>query len=177
MGNVGNASQPEHPRPKGHRFLGWFLAGVVPIAILLVYYLYSADPADPRCLTLLAHPDSEVVIPLPVNCILTTDAPADQMVKYLENERKQRGLVFKAWITCKSSNQIHATEFAFTHDPRWLPSYVPGTHQFRQTVIISGYAPPTPQESAVAGEVCLMPKRRYVSQIAGQCDGKFAVWK
>jgi len=100
-----------------------------------------------------------------------------QTAKYLENARKQRGLVFKAWITCKPSNQTQTTEFAFTHDAHWLPSYVPGAYQFRQTVILSGSAPPTAQESAVAGEVCLMPKRRYVSQIAGQCDGKFAVWK
>jgi len=109
--------------------------------------------------------------------MLTTDAPPEQVVKYLENARKQRGLVFKAWITCKPSNQTQTTEFAFTHDAHWLPSYVPGAYQFRQTVILSGSAPPTAQESAVAGEVCLMPKRRYVSQIAGQCDGKFAVWK
>jgi hypothetical protein len=62
--------------------------------------------------------------------MLTTDASADQVVKYLENERKQRGLVFKAWIRCKPSSQTQTTEFAFTHDPRWLPSYVPGAYQF-----------------------------------------------
>jgi hypothetical protein len=26
-------------------------------------------------------------------------------------------------------------------------------------------------------EVCLMPWRKYISQIVGQCDGKFTVWK
>jgi hypothetical protein len=175
MENVSSLSQLEHPGPKPRRFFGWLLLSVVLIAIIVVYFYLPS--ADPRCITLLAHPDGDVAIPLPVNCMLTTDTPADQVVKYLENERKQRGLVFKAWISCKPSNQTQTTEFAFTHDPHWLSSYVPGAYQFRRTVILSRSAPPTAQESAVAGEVCLMPKRRYVSQIAGQCDGKFSVWK
>jgi hypothetical protein len=161
------------PKLKHLGLLGLFVTGV----LALILFIFFPPLLDPKCAALLARPESDVVITLPGNCMLTTDAPADQVMKYLENERKRRGLVFKAWISCKPSNQTQTIDFAFTHDPRWLPSYVPGAYQFRQTVILSRYAPPTPQESAVAGEVCLMPQRKYASQIAGQCDGKFSVWK
>jgi len=98
-------------------------------------------------------------------------------VKYLENERNWRGLVFKAWITCKPPNQAHATEFAFTRDPHWLPTYVPRAYQFRRTVIILPVRQAIAWQSDVAGEVCLMSRWRYALMIAGQCDGKFSVWK
>ncbi|HXJ03877.1 MAG TPA: hypothetical protein VNH65_02195 [Candidatus Acidoferrum sp.] len=173
--NIGSPIQSKRPRQGTRGFLRWFLVSALLITILLVYhYLPSADP---RCIALLAHPDSDVVIPLPDRCMLTTDTPSDQVVKYLENEQKQRGLVFKAWISCQPSSQTQTTEFDFTHDPRWLPSYVPGAYQFRQTVILFRHAPPAAQDSVIAGEVCLMPKRRYATQVAGQCDGKFSIWK
>ncbi|HXJ05164.1 MAG TPA: hypothetical protein VNH65_08705 [Candidatus Acidoferrum sp.] len=128
MENFGSPSQSKRPRQGTHGLLLWFLVSAALIAILLVFYFLPST--DPRCIALLAHPDSDVVIPLPDPCMLTTDIPADQVVKYLENERKQRGLVFKAWISCKPSNQTQTTDFDFLHDPRWLPSYVPGAYQF-----------------------------------------------
>jgi len=183
MEDASSSSQLGIPSRKASRFLRWILVGVVPIAVVLTYYYLSSG--DPRCATLLAHLDTDVAIPLPTNCMLTTDAPADELAKSLDDERKRRGLAFRAWISCKPSNQAQPAEFAFTDDPRWLPSYVPGAYQFRQTVIIIGRRPPSqsasgqpiPQESAVVAELCLMPLRRYASQISGQCDGKFAVWK
>jgi hypothetical protein len=67
--------------------------------------------------------------------------------------------------------------FDFVRDSRWLPSYVPQTYEFRRTVIILPYSRVTAGPSSVVAMVCLMPMRKYVSLIAGQCDGKFAVWK
>ena len=95
------------------------------------------------------------------------------MVKYLEKERVGRNLIFKEWIRCEG---VPAGGFAFADDPRWLPSDVPGTYQFRRTVIIVAYARPIPQGSEVVAEVCVMPWRKYLRQIMGECDGKFAVW-
>jgi len=151
------------------------LAFVVTAAGL--FFLLSCSPADPRCTQVLAHPDSEVDIPLPASCELITNAPTDQTTKYLEAERKRRGLDFKAWIRCKQSAGADPRELAFTHDRRWLPSYVPGSYQFRQTVIIAGNARIGAQFTGIVGEVCLMPRKMYISQISGQCDGKFAVGK
>jgi hypothetical protein len=157
------------------RLLGSFLVGGVLILILLIFF--PLWPPDPRCAALLALPEEDVVIRLPANCTLSADVPADDMVKYLENERKRRGLVFKKWITCKTSSQTPKAVFDFDHDPRWLPSYVPLTYQFRRIVVILPYARPIPEGSPVVAQVCLMPRRRYISQIAGECNGKFAVWK
>ncbi len=99
---------------------------VVTGVVVLILFIFFPSLPDPKCEALLVRSESDVAIPLPGNCMLTTDAAADQVVKYLENEQKQRGLVFKAWIHCNPSSQAQTAEFAFTHDPRWLPNYVPG---------------------------------------------------
>jgi hypothetical protein len=155
------------------------LLGLLVVAGLLAFilFMFFTSLPDPKCAALLARPESDVHISIPANCIQTTDVPSDDMVKYLENERNTRGLIFKKWITCKTPNQTPTPGFAFERDPRWLPSYVPRAYQFRRTVIILPYAQPVPKGSSVVAEVCFMPWRRYVSQIAGQCAGKFTVWK
>jgi hypothetical protein len=145
--------------------------------LALILFIFFPSLPDPKCAALLARPENDVIIPFPANCIQTTEAPADSMMKYLENERNRRGLIFVKWVICKTPSQTATPGFAFERDPRWLPSYVPGTYQFRRTVIILPYALRSPEGSPVAAEMCLMPRRMYVSQIAGQCDGKFAVWK
>jgi hypothetical protein len=159
------------------KYLGLLGLLVVAGALALTVFIFFPTLPDPKCAALLAQSESDVTIPLPGNCIQTKEVLPDNMVKYLENERKRRGLIFKQWITCKTPDQTANPRFPFERDPRWLPSYVPGTYQFRRTVVILPYALPVPQGSPVVAEVCLMPWRRYVSQIAGQCDGKFSVWK
>lgn len=129
---------------------------------------------DPTCTALLERSLGGVAIPLPANCVLVPNAAPDDMVKYLDHERSSRGLVFRQWITCE---MVPAGGFAFMNDPHWLPSYVPGTYQYRRTVIIVPYAHSLHQESPVVGEICLLPWRRYIRQVAGQCDVKYAIWK
>jgi hypothetical protein len=170
----------ESRRPVGRRSLPsrlivWLLFGS--LLILVLWMFFPLWPPDPRCAAMLVLPEEDTAIPLPANCTLNAEAPSDDMVRYLENERKRRGLVFKKWITCKTSSQMPKAVFGFDQDSRWLSSYVPLTYQFRRTIVILPYARPIPEGSAVVAEVCLMPKRRYISQIAGECNGKFAVWK
>jgi hypothetical protein len=98
---------------------------IVASVLALIFFIFFPSLPDPKCAALLARPESDVDISIPANCIQTTDVPSDDMVKYLENERNTRGLVFKKWITCKTSNQTATPGFAFERDPRWLPSYVP----------------------------------------------------
>jgi hypothetical protein len=138
-----------------------------------VLILFPSLP-DPTCTSLLARSVGEVAIHLPANCALVPDAVSDEMVNYLEHERSSRSLVFRKWITC---SVLQTGGFAFMNDPHWLPSYVPGTYQYRRTVIVVPYARSIAQGSPIVGEVCLMPWRKYISQVAGQCDGKFSVWK
>lgn len=120
MWNPSGSDQLENQRPKVHRFVPWLLAGIVLVGVLMACH---SSPADPRCKDILEHPVGDVVIPLPENCMLTPDAPADEKLKYFENERKRRGLDFKAWIVCNPSPRVQPIEFTYTHDLRWLPSY------------------------------------------------------
>ncbi len=156
------------------RFLSWFfVAGVLAVGVLI---LFPSLP-DPTCAALLVRSEGEVAVPLPVNCARTSDVPTDEMVKYLENERNHRGLIFKGWITCTKMGQAPAAGFTFAEDRHWFPSYVPGTYQFRRTVILFHYGPTIGRGSPVVAEVCLMPWLKYIRQVATQCDGKFSVWR
>jgi hypothetical protein len=129
------------------------------------------------CPTLLMRSTRQEAVALPPDCQMSANVQTDDMVRYLENERVKRPLIFKRWITCKQAVQVPPMEFAFLRDPRWLPSYVPGTYQFRRTVILVPYSYRGPKGSPVVAEVCLMGWGKYILQIAGQCGGKFSVWK
>ena len=158
-------------KAKPVRLLGGLLgAGGLAVVLLLLF----PSVLDPACAALLVRSESDVPIPPPANCARHPDVAMDDMVKYLEKERTSRGLIFREWITC---TEFPAAGFAFMDDARWLPSYVPGTYEFRRTVIIVPYGRPVPQGSPVVAEVCVLPWRKYVALIAGQCNGKFSVWK
>jgi hypothetical protein len=103
------------------------LLGLLVVAgvLALILFIFLRSLQDLKCAALLVRPESDAVVPIPANCIQTTDVPPDEMVKYLETERNRRGLILKKWITCKTSNQTPTFAFAFERDPRWLPSYVP----------------------------------------------------
>jgi hypothetical protein len=151
------------------RHVRTLLAAGVVVVLLVVFALLLS----PSCLPLFTRA-GEAVILIPENCALTPTVPSDEMVKYLDKERIERGLVFKEWITCRDFPE---RGFEFMDNPHWLPSYVPATYQFRRTVIVVPYARPVPQGSPVVAEVCLMPWRKYIRQISGQSNGKFSVWK
>jgi hypothetical protein len=162
-------------RPAHLRLLGGLFVAL--LLVIILWNFISHWPSDPRCAALLTISDQTVAIPLPPNCVESSEATPDALVKHLDNERKQRGLVFKKWIICKSSGAASEPTFDFEHDSRGLPSYRPRTYQFWRTVVILPYGQSAPRESPVAAEVCFIPKQRYASQIAGQCDGTFALWK
>lgn len=149
--------------------LSWLLVGCVLILIATLFLRRW----DPRCGALAILPEEDASIPLPPNCTQSTEAPVDDMVKYLEEERQQRGLIFKKWIICKPLSAA----INFEDDKHWLASYRPLAYQFRRTVVILPYSQPIPKGSPVVAEICLMPRQKYFSQIAGQCGGKFAIWK
>src|SRR5208282_1451972 len=90
------------PKPRHLGLLGLFV--VTGALVLMVFTFFPALP-DPKCAALLVHPESDVAIPLPANCIQTSEVPPDDMVTYLEKERDGRGLIFKKWITCRTPNQ------------------------------------------------------------------------
>lgn len=158
---------------KSLQLLIWFfVCGVFAVALLLYFF----GPLDPACQALIAR-SGDVPILLPAGCRLTTTITNDNIVGYFEKERRWRGLDFKAWIVCEPLSPMAPRDFAFEHDHHWLPSYVPLTFQYRRTVIILPYGTRIPKVSPVAGEVCVMPWRKYISRVSGQCGEKFSVWK
>jgi hypothetical protein len=150
-----------------------FLVGLLVVCVLALG-VFILLPSLPTFASVLAHSQQEVPIALPANCARIGNVGSDPLVKYLENERNTYGLTHTEWITC---SEAPLGGFAFMNDPHWLPSYVPGRYQFRRTVIIVPYAQPVSKGSPVVAEICLLPWGKYIRQIAGQCDGKFSVWK
>jgi|SRR5581483_5115667 len=143
-------------------------------ALVWVVVVPSQFVPDSACVSILLRSHESVEVPLPTNCAEKPAMDADETVKYLERERSSRGFTFRGWITCEGAP---AGKFAFLNDPRWLPSYVPGTYQFRRTVLIVPFAQKISRASPVKGEICLMPWPKYLQQIAGQCSWKFSGWK
>ena len=115
------------------------LAGLFVLSVLAVCVLTLLFSTNLRCPSLLARSMGVEDIPLPRNCSQTPNVTADNILKHLEQERTERGLVFHEWIVCR---EVPAGGLAFMNDPHWLPSYVPGTYQFRRTVIIVPYPHP-----------------------------------
>ena len=74
-----------------HLGLLGLLVVVAPLALIL--FIFFPSLSDPKDAALLARSASDVGISILANCIQTTDAPSDDMVKYLENERNTRSLI------------------------------------------------------------------------------------
>jgi hypothetical protein len=147
----------------------------LPAVLVLVFIMVSLLLLFLRSPSALLLTESEAVsIPVPPNCALTRDVAPDAMEKYLARERSTRNLIFKEWITCQG---VPVAGLTWADDPRWLPSYMPGTFQFRRVVILVPHAQPIPEGSEVVAEVCVLPWRQYLRQIAWEYNGKFSVWK
>jgi hypothetical protein len=153
------------------RLWAWLTLCIICGVWLLGAWIALPGLFEPKCLSLLHNFPSLVQPPLPAGCAEVSEASSDDMVKYLEHEREERGLIFEKWIACTLPTDSSKPIFPFEPDSRWLPSYVPGTYQFRRTVVIISYARPVPTASRVVAEVCLVPWTRYVHDIGGKCDG------
>jgi hypothetical protein len=103
------------------------LLGLLVVAgvLALILFIFFPSLPDPKCAALLARPESDVDISIPANCIQTTDVPSDDMVKYLEDERNTRGLIFKKWITCETPNQTPTPGFASSENHVGCPVMCP----------------------------------------------------
>jgi len=154
--------------------LTYVLAGLVLCVLGMGTLIIFPALPDPTSVSLIVRSTGEIAIPLPAGCARVASVDFDAMARYLEDERNRRGLIAHQWITCK---ELSKESLQFVNDTHWLPSYVPGTYQYRRTVIIVPYAQPVPQGSPIIAEVCLMPWPKYIRQIAGEGTGKYSVWK
>jgi len=64
------------------------LLGLLVVAgvLALILFIFFPSLPDPKCAAFLVRSEGDADIPLPANCIQTTDVPPDDMVKYLEND-------------------------------------------------------------------------------------------
>jgi hypothetical protein len=123
-------------------------------------------------------PAGDVTVPLPSSCILSNEQPPPSLFQTLDEERQKRGLVFEKLVSCRMPARQTRIESPLEHDPRWLPSYVCCTWQYRRHVLIQ--APGTVETGdpgLVVSYVALMPRLRYAKQIGGQCDYRFQAWR
>jgi hypothetical protein len=168
----------EDPTPVRRRTGQYLLVALlVGCAVAAVVFLLYPGLVDFRCAPLLIHSVRDAEIPLPGSCSEATGAPSDSVAGYLENDRTERALLLKKWIVCGDPGQVSRLQFTLARDPRWLPGYVPDSYQFRRTVVIIAHSKPASEASHVVAVVCLLPWRKYISQIGGQCDAKFSVWR
>jgi hypothetical protein len=141
---------------------------------MIAVFLFPAF-VEPGCSSLLEQRDAPMF--LPTDCTLTRKAPTGDALGRFEAERRKHGLSQQGWIECRSAVGAEEWVRAMEADRRWFPSYVPGTYQWRRTIVVLGGHSLNSVGPQVIAEICVMPRRRYLQQIRGECDGKFAVWK
>jgi hypothetical protein len=159
-------------KPKRRGPIGWILL----LGAILTIAVFPFPPFVERgCSSLLEQRDAPMF--LPTDCTLTEKAPTGDALGRLEAERRKRGLSHQSWIECASAVGAQEWVRAMEADRRWLPSYVPGTYQWRRTIVVLAGRSANSVGPQVVAEVCGMPRWPYIQQIRGECDGKFAVWK
>jgi hypothetical protein len=159
-------------KPKKRGAIVWIL---LLGAILTITVFLFTPRVESGCSSLLEQRDAPMF--LPTDCTITERAPTGDTLGRLEAERSKRGLSHQGWIECASPLGAREWIRAMEADRRWLPSYVPGTYQWRRTIVVWGGGSRNSVGPRVVAEVCVMPRWRYIQQIRGECDGKFAVWK
>jgi hypothetical protein len=165
-----------HEKPKRRGAIVWvLLLGTILTIAVFLFTLLLTPGLERGCRSLLEQRDAPVF--LPTDCTLTERAPSGDALGRLVAERSKRGLSHQSWIACASPVGAQEWVRAMEADRRWLPSYVPGTYQWRRTIVVLGGRSQVSVEPQVIAEVCVMPRWRYIRQIRGECDGKFAVWK
>lgn len=146
---------------------------------LLLFTAIAGKIVFRGCLPLLLEGElgfnDEVPYDLPENCAGVTQAQTGKNFQALEDQRKRRGLEFEGTIICKRPADLAR----MTENPDWLPSYVCCTWQYRRYIILTIPQIPmqteSPGESEAVAEICLMPRWRYMKQLAGDCE-KFKIW-
>ena len=159
-------------KPKILGAIGWIL---LLGAILTIAVFLSTPRVEWACSSLLEQGDTPMF--LPTDCTLTERAPTGDALGRLQAERSKRGLRHQSWIECASPLGAQEWVRAMEADRRWLPSYVPGTYQWRRTIVVLGGRSRNLAGPQFIAEVCVMPRWPYIRQIRAECDGKFAVWK
>jgi len=161
-------------KPKRRGVIGGILLLGALLAITM--FLFMPWPFIERgCSFLLEQRDAPLF--LATDCTLTEKAPIGDALGRFEADRRKRGLGHQNWIACASAVGAQEWLRAMEADRRWLPSYVPGTYQWRRTVVVLAGRFANSAGPQVIAEVCGMPRWPYIQQIRGECDGKFAVWK
>ena len=119
--------------------------------------------------------NDEVPYDLPQSCAAVAKITTKRNFQALEDERKRRGLEFEATIVCKLPVDLSR----MTKNPDWLPSYVCCTWQYRRHIILTVPQISTQNESSgeseAVAEICLMPRWKYMKQLAADCE-KFKIW-
>lgn len=159
-------------KPKRRGPIGWIL---LLGALLTIAVLLFPPFVERGCSSLLEQREAPMF--LPTDCTLTAKASNGDALGRFEAERRKRGLSHQGWIECASAVGAQEWVRAMETDLRWFPSYVPGTYQWRRTIVVLDGRSLNSAGPQVIAEVCVTPRRRYLQQIRGECDGKFAVWK
>jgi hypothetical protein len=152
------------------------IIGVIALLALGSYLLYG------RCTWFVMRevlgPAGDLTLPLPQGCMISDDQPPLGLLRALDEEKQKRGLVFEKLVTCRMPAGHGPVELPLGRDPRWLPSYVCCTWQYRRHVVIQvPGAVESGDPSLVVTYVALVPPRvRYAEQIGG-CDHKFQAWR
>ncbi|MGH9511937.1 MAG: GGDEF domain-containing protein [Terriglobales bacterium] len=167
------------PRPTPRQFakkrrihLSWVLAGALVLGIAALIFLAPSWSCAPNLVGDILD-SSELPPPLPENCVLTTERPAEAIIQSIEKQREAAGLELQGTVTCKVPS---TTGRSGNSQDQWLGSlYADGKLQYRRHVLLAA-SQNTRGGRLFTIEQCLVPWWQYIRQSQEYCRVEDPPW-
>jgi diguanylate cyclase (GGDEF)-like protein len=172
LGNIFEAKPSVPPRRRRIR-VSWILAGLLVMGIAGLFVFAPSWTCAPNLVGDILD-SGELPPPLPANCVLTTERPAEAIIQSIEQQREASQLELQGTVTCKilsSSSRSNRLQ-----EQQWLGNlYADGKLQYRRHVLISA-SQDVPGGKLFTVEQCLIPWWRYLSQSQEYCRVQDPPW-
>jgi len=160
-------------RKKRRIRLSWILAGVLGVGIAAMIFVEPSWTCAPNLIGDTLD-SSELPPPLPANCVLTTERPAEAVIESIEKQRQEMGLELQGTVTCKLAS---LSSRSGAMQDRWLSNLYPGGKlQHRRHVLITGWQD-VPGGKLLTVEESLVPWWKYVTQSEQYCRTEDLSWE
>jgi diguanylate cyclase (GGDEF)-like protein len=153
--------------------LSWALAGVLGLGIAAAVFFEPSLGCGPNLIGDVFD-SSELPPPLPANCVMTTDRPAESVIQSIEVQRQAMGLELEGTVTCKIASSRSRSG---AMQDQWLSNlYGGGKLQHRRQVLIAAWQD-VPGGKLLTIEQCLTPWWKYVTESDQYCRAQNLSWE
>jgi len=118
---------------------------------------------------------SGVHFPVPPDCVAVNETTPGATFAAIATQRLYRQLDPGRVTMCRTRQSAEIFWEDLLRNRQWLPSYVPGTWQYRRNVAIAATSE-APNGTLVVVEMFKERRWRYYKHVLGNCE-KYAIWR